>query len=94
MARAGDGQGSPWAGGSSLLRDTLCLHKPERGKVRLILNLNKQGKKAMPELALPSGDAWPGTRRAQPWGSHHPWRPRTDPNPTPGGLPFLQGAPG
>lgn len=37
--------------------DVLCLHKSEQGKVRLILNLNKQGEKAMPKLALLSRDA-------------------------------------
>lgn len=36
-----------------MLRDVPCLHKSEQGKVRLILNLNKQGEKATPELALP-----------------------------------------
>lgn len=63
-AQAEDRQGSPWAGRRSPVRDTPCLHKPELGKVRLILNLNKQGEKAMPEFALPGGDA-------QQWGTAH-----------------------
>lgn len=107
-AQAGDRQGSPWAGGSSPLRDTPCLHKPERGKVRLILNLNKQGEKAMPELALPKGDAQQqGTapvarlRPAQlpaglsPGACIAPEEPGQTqiPNPAPGGLPFPQGTP-
>lgn len=48
--------------GSSPPRDMRCLHKPERGKVRLILNLNKQGEKAMPELTLPCGSLHPCQR--------------------------------
>lgn len=91
-AQGGDRQGCPWAGRSSPLRDALCLHKPEQGKVGLILNLNKQGEKAMPELALPGGDAqqqgtapiaqpYPGTSRAQPQGSHRPRKAGTNPNP-------------
>lgn len=57
--QAGYTEGSPQAGRNSLPTDVPCLHKFEQGKVRLILNLNKQGEKAMPELALLSRDAQP-----------------------------------
>lgn len=52
-----------------------CLYKPERGKARLILNLNKQGEKAMPALTLPCSSLnarmHPNTVRClvpEPWG--------------------------
>lgn len=53
--------------GSSPPRDMQCLYKPERGKARLILNLNKQGEKAMPALTLPCSSLNPRMHPSTVW---------------------------